>query len=64
MIWVSSDERRMQLWRNQAKARQLRDEHGEQAFTFVKRKLREAGFDLRARGHWRRIERHLHEISD
>jgi hypothetical protein len=63
-MWVDSTERHLQLWRNQAKARQLREEHGEHALAFVKRKLRETGFNLRARGHWRRIERHLREIND
>jgi hypothetical protein len=62
-MWVNSTERRMQLWRNQAKARQLRDEHGEEAFALVKRKVRESGFNLRMRGHWRRIEKHLHQLS-
>ena len=60
----TSDARRAQMWRNESKARQLLEQHGEAAFDYIRREISQAGFfDLRVRGHWRRVEWHMQQIT-
>ena len=58
----TNDRRRAQLWRNEAKAKHLFDQHGEAAIGLARVAARDAGLNLRVRWHWRRIEQHLHKL--
>lgn len=60
----TNDSRRAQLWRNEAKAKQLLDQHGEGALAVAREAARDAGLNLRVRWHWRRIEQHLHALQN
>jgi hypothetical protein len=63
-MFGTSDNKRAQLWRNEAKARHLLDQHGDEAFHVVRGAISEAGVNLKVRWHWRRIEKHLHQIKE
>lgn len=63
-MFGTSDNKRAQLWRNEAKAKHLLDQHGDEAFHLVRDAISDAGVNLKVRWHWRRIEKHLHQIQE
>ncbi len=63
-MFGTNDRRRAQMWRNETKAKQLLDRHGDEALGLARQEIRGAGLNLKVRWHWRRIERHLRDLQE